>query len=252
VVTTVETAELIKYAANAFLATRISFVNEIAGLCEALEVDVHVVARAMGLDGRIGPKFLHPGPGFGGSCLPKDLRALLQLGQAHGCHLRVAEAALEVNSRQGARMVRKIVRALTGRPADEHQALGRERVLEGRALGVLGLAFKPNTDDVRDAPALAILPALVRLGARVRAFDPAAMAAAGPHLRGVEMAGDAYEAADGADGLVILTEWNQFRNLDLARVASLMRGRVLLDLRNVYEPAQVRALGFQYEGVGRA
>ncbi len=251
VTTTVEAAELIKYASNAFLATKISFTNEIATLCEALAVDVHVVAKAMGLDQRIGGKFLHPGPGFGGSCLPKDLRALIQLGQSRGCRLPIVEAALGVNELQRARMVRKIVRTVTGSAEESLDLLVADRALDGRILGVLGLAFKPNTDDVRDAPALAIVPLLIRMGARVRAFDPAAMAAARPHLPDVELVADPYEAVTGADALVLLTEWNEFRNLDLERIAGLMRGDCFLDLRNVYEPARARRAGFRYDSVGR-
>jgi len=250
VLTTVETAELIKYASNAFLATKISFVNEMASLCEALGVDVTVVARAMGLDRRIGPQFLQPGPGFGGSCFPKDLRALIQVAAAHDSPLSLAEAALRVNQQHRRRMVQKIVRATLG-PGSAWDPASREPVLAGRTIGVLGLAFKANTDDVRDAAALEILPRLLQLGARVRAYDPAAMEQAAPHLPGVELVADAHQAAAGADALVILTEWPEFRALDYAAIRDSMRGRALLDLRNVLEPGRMRALGFTYEGVGR-
>jgi UDPglucose 6-dehydrogenase len=252
VTTTVETAELIKYASNAFLATKISFVNELSGLCEAIGVDVGVVSHAMGLDQRIGPRFLQPGPGFGGSCFPKDLRALVQVATAHGVPLSMAETALRVNQQHRRRMVAKIVRATLGPTAKAWDPTSREPVLAGRAIGVLGLAFKANTDDVRDAAALEILPRLVQLGAQVRAYDPAAMEQAAPHLSGVELVADAYEAVAGADTLVILTEWPEFRALEYARVRAAMRGGVLIDLRNILDPGRMRVLGFRYEGVGRA
>jgi UDPglucose 6-dehydrogenase len=251
VVTTLETAELIKYAANAFLATKISFINEMASLSEALGVDVQVVAKAMGLDRRIGDRFLNPGPGFGGSCFPKDLRALLQIGQANGASMRLVETALEVNKAVRQRMVRKIVRLVTG--SDESlEVLGRTRVLEGRTIGVLGLAFKANTDDVRDAPALAICACLLELGARVVAYDPAAMEAARQALPGLTLVDDPYQVADNADAISVMTEWSQFTELDLERLRSAMRGRAFVDLRNLFDPTRLRALGFAYEGVGRA
>ncbi|HXG05469.1 MAG TPA: UDP-glucose/GDP-mannose dehydrogenase family protein [Candidatus Binatia bacterium] len=243
VITSLETAELIKYAANAFLALKISFVNEMANLCEALGTDVHVVAKALGLDQRIGSKFLHPGPGFGGSCFPKDTRALAHVARAHGCPALLVESTIEVNERQKRRMVEKIVAALgaaDGRPS-----------LEGTTIGVLGLAFKPNTDDVREAPPLWIVGELLRRGAHVQAHDPAAMDRARAVLPELDYRRDAYHAAEGADALVLLTEWNEFRNLDLVRLKQLMRRPLLLDLRNVYEPDQVRAAGLRYEGVGR-
>jgi UDPglucose 6-dehydrogenase len=237
VITDVPAAELIKYAANAFLATKISFINELARLAEALGVDVHQVAVAMGLDNRIGKKFLHPGPGFGGSCFPKDLSALIQLGREHAVELGVVEAALAANARQRAWAVGKIEAAAGG--------------LAGKAVGVLGLAFKPNTDDIREAPAIAIVGELRSRGARVRAYDPEAMPRAREVFADLDCRADAYAAAEGADALVVVTEWNEFRNLDLERLRGLMARPVLVDLRNVYDPAKARALGFSYHGVGR-
>jgi len=237
VLTDVPTAELIKYAANAFLATKISFINELARLAEALGVDVHQVAVAMGLDNRIGKKFLHPGPGFGGSCFPKDLSALAQLGREHDVALGVVEAALAANGRQRAWAVEKIEAAAGG--------------VAGKAVGVLGLAFKPNTDDIREAPAMAIVGELRARGARVRAYDPEAMPRAREFFADLDCRADAYAVAEGADALVVVTEWNEFRNLDLERLRGLMAHPVLVDLRNVYDPAKARALGFAYHGVGR-
>jgi UDPglucose 6-dehydrogenase len=243
VITTVETAELIKYAANAFLAMKISFMNEMANLCEALGADVHILAKALGLDKRIGPKFLHPGPGFGGSCFPKDTRALARLARVHGCPTLLTEATVEVNERQTLRMVDKITCAL---------GVAGSGSLAGLTIGVLGLAFKPNTDDIREAPALLIVRELLRRGASVQAYDPAAIERAVRVLPEVDYRSDAYSTAEGADGLVLMTEWNQFRNLDLGRLKTLMRRPVLLDLRNVYEPERAEAIGFLYEGVGRS
>jgi UDPglucose 6-dehydrogenase len=242
VITSIETAELIKYGSNAFLATKISFMNEMANLCETLGVDVHVVAKAMGLDQRIGSKFLHPGPGFGGSCFPKDTRALARLARSHGTPVRLVETVIEVNEAQRVRMVTKIVRAL---------GLDDSAALESTTLGILGLAFKPNTDDVRDSPALAIAAELRRRGARIQAYDPAAMEQARTVLPDVVYRPDAYSVADDADAVVLMTEWNQFRNLDLARMKSVMRRPILVDLRNVYEPERVKAFGLTYQGVGR-
>jgi UDPglucose 6-dehydrogenase len=243
VVTTIEAAELIKYASNSFLATKITFMNEMANLCGALGVDVHVVAKAMGLDQRIGPKFLHPGPGFGGSCLPKDTLALVQIAKEHGCRTRLVETVVEVNAQQKLRMVEKIVGALG--------ASVNPGSLEGVTIGILGLAFKPNTDDVRDAPSLVIIRELQRRGARVQAYDPAAMEQTQRVLPEVDCRTDAYSVAEGADVVVLITEWNQFRNLDLEKMKGLMRRPILVDLRNVYKPEQVRTLGFEYWGVGR-
>ena len=243
VITSIEAAELIKYASNSFLAMKISFMNEMANLCEALGADVHVVAKAMGLDQRIGPKFLHPGPGFGGSCFPKDTRALAQLAKENGCRTQLVETTVEVNEQQRLRMVDKIVSALgvSLNPGN----------LEGITVGILGLAFKPNTDDVRESSSLVIMRELQRRGARVQAYDPAAMEQAQRILPEVDYRTDAYSAAEGADAVVLVTEWNQFRNLELERIKGLMRRPILVDLRNVYEPERVRALGFEYYGVGR-
>ena len=239
VVASLETAELIKYAANAFLATKISFINEVANLCEALGADVKTVAKGVGMDRRIGAKFLHAGPGFGGSCFPKDTRALSSFARAAGVETSIVDAAIAANERQVSLMVGKIVRAI-GAP-------------RGKRVGVLGLSFKPNTDDLREAPALTIVSGLKRRGVRVRAFDPVAMPGAKtlPALRGVELVDDAFEAARGADALAIVTEWNEFRNMDLARLRRLMRRPVLCDLRNIYDPEEVEAAGMRYVGVGR-
>jgi UDPglucose 6-dehydrogenase len=238
VVTSVETAEMIKYASNAFLATKISFINEMANICELVGADVNQVAKGMGLDQRIGSKFLHAGPGYGGSCFPKDTAAIATLAKEKGYTFRIVEAVMEVNHDQRLRMVEKIRRALGG-------------PLKGRTLGVLGLTFKPNTDDMRDAPSLDILPPLVEEGAQVRVFDPAGRHEAEKYLRGLTYCQNAYDAAQGADALVIMTEWNQFRNLDWARLRQAMTGRVVVDLRNVYNPQRVREEGFIYHSVGR-
>jgi UDPglucose 6-dehydrogenase len=242
VVTTIETAELMKYAANGFLAMKIGFMNEMANLCEALGADVHVLAKGLGLDKRVGPKFLHPGPGFGGSCFPKDTRALARLARAHGTPTLLTEATVEANERQKLRMVDKILTVLGVAGSDS---------LAGVTVGVLGLAFKPNTDDIREAPALLIIRELLRRGASVQAYDPAAMQRAAAVLPEVAYRTDAYRTAEGADAVVLVTEWNEFRNLDLGRLKTVMRRPVLLDLRNVYEPERAIALGFLYDGVGR-
>ena len=240
VVTGLETAELIKYAANAFLATKISFINEMAQLCEHAGADVHDVARGIGLDGRIGRKFLHPGPGYGGSCFPKDTLALIRMAQEAGAPSRIVEAVVEVNAAQKARMVLKIRQALGGSEA-------------GKTIAVLGLTFKPNTDDMREAPALAILPPLLDRGAHVRAHDPKGVPEARSLLpNAVEYVADPYAALDGADALVLMTEWNEYRGLDLDEVLRRMAGRVVVDLRNVYDPAVMAARGFDYHCVGRS
>jgi UDPglucose 6-dehydrogenase len=243
IITSIEAAELIKYASNSFLALKISFINEMANLCEALGVDVHVLAKAMGLDQRIGPKFLHAGPGFGGSCFPKDTQALTHIAKANGCEARLVETLVAVNEQQKLRMVEKIIRALGPRSDDG--------TLDGVTIGILGLAFKPNTDDIRDAPSIVIIEELQRRGARVQAFDPAAMQVSRQLLPQVEYRADPYDAARDTDALVLLTEWNEFRNLDLNRIKEIMRRPAFLDLRNVYEPDRVKALGFEYYGVGR-
>ncbi len=239
VIANVESSEMIKYASNGFLATKISFINEVAELCEAVGADVEVVARGMGLDNRIGPKFLHPGPGFGGSCFPKDTRAVAQIAEEHGLRFAIIDAVLDANERVKQRMVPKIAGAFDG--------------LEGRTVAVLGLAFKGDTDDMRESPAIPIVEGLVAAGARVRAFDPAAIEQARPLLpEAVTYCYDAYDAARGADGVVIATEWNQFRALELERLRQLLTRPLIVDLRNLYEPERVAAAGFHYVSVGRS
>ncbi len=238
VLTNVVTAELIKYAANAFLATKISFINEFANLSERVGADVHDVAKAIGLDKRIGSKFLHPGPGFGGSCFPKDTLSVAHFARELGSSLRIVDAVIEVNERQRERMVEKITAVLDGN-------------VGGKRIGVLGLSFKPETDDMRDSPAVAVIRGLLERGAAVQAYDPQAMDVAAKELPEVALCGDAYAACENADALVILTEWNQFRMLDLERVKSLLRAPVIVDLRNVYDPSPMRDAGFTYVCVGR-
>lgn len=238
VITTVETAELIKYASNAFLATKISFINEIAMLCDRLNCDVYDVARAMGLDKRIGPEFLHPGPGFGGSCFPKDTHALIHVGSRWECDLKIVKSVIDVNDRQRTLMLDKLKKML-GEP-------------KGKTVGVLGLAFKPNTNDIRESPALPIVEALLDWGVNVRANDPAAMEEAERIFPKVKFCNDAYETAEGVDLLVFLTEWNQYRKLDLEQLKSVMKRPAIADLRNIYDPSRIRRLGFEYIGVGRS
>ncbi|NLH77913.1 MAG: UDP-glucose/GDP-mannose dehydrogenase family protein [Acidobacteria bacterium] len=260
VFTSLETAELIKYASNAFLATKIAFINEVAGLCDAVNADIRDVAKAMGMDGRIGRFFLHPGPGFGGSCLPKDTRALVKIGQDHGVRMSIVDSVVQANESQRLRIVERIGERLSG--------------LANKVVGVLGLAFKQGTDDVRESPAVAVILEIIRQGGRVRVFDPQAMDSARrlplaqiPSVDGSrageasrELGGgpakllygaDEYDAATGADALVVLTEWNQFRHLDLARIAGSMRGRHFFDFRNLYEPGEFAKVGLVYEGIGR-
>ena len=237
VITDVPTAEMIKYASNVFLATKISFINEIANLCELVDADVQVVAKAMGLDKRIGPKFLHSGPGFGGSCFGKDTAALIHIGEQAGNPMQLAQATKRVNEQQRGRMVEKIRQTLGG--------------FQNKTVALLGLSFKPNTDDIRDSPALDIAESLLKEGCRVRAYDPEALAEACDVLSGLTPCRDSYHAAEGADALVLVTEWNQFRNLDFDRMKSLLRVPVLIDLRNVYEPDRMAELGFYYVSVGR-
>ena len=232
------TAELTKYAANAFLAVKISFINEIADLCEAVDADVQDVARGIGLDNRIGPKFLHAGPGYGGSCFPKDTLALLQTADEAGVDQRIVRTTVKVNDDRKLHMVDRVVAALGGS-------------LEGKRVGVLGLAFKPNTDDMREAPSIPLVQGLVKEGAQVRAFDPVACEQAEKVLGGIEFVDDAYAAADGADVLVIVTEWDEFRALDLERIAALLKGKVLVDLRNVYDRQEAEEAGLAFYGVGR-
>ena len=233
------TAELIKYAANAFLATKITFINEIADLCEAVGADVQEVARGIGLDNRIGGKFLHAGPGFGGSCFPKDTSALLKTAQDHGVALRIVETVSAVNEQRKRAMARKVVAALGGS-------------VRGKTVAVLGLTFKPNTDDTRDSPAIPLITALHDLGATVRGYDPAGMEQAKPLLPAVHYCSSAYNAAEGADAVVIATEWEQFRALDLARLKEVMATPVVVDLRNVYRVDEMKRASFRYVAVGRA
>ena len=238
--TSLETAELIKYASNAFLATKITFINEIANLCEVVGADVHDVAKAMGMDGRIGKYFLHPGPGFGGSCLPKDTKALVKIGLEHNSPVSLVDSVIKANEFQKRRMVGKIERKIGD--------------LKDKVIGVLGLAFKQGTDDMREAVSIPIILELIEKGSRVKAYDPTAMANANKYAFAgfnITYCEDEYEAVAGADALVILTEWNQFRHLDLERIKSIMKGRFFFDFRNIYEPEELATLGFIYEGVGR-
>lgn len=237
VITSLEAAELIKYAANAFLATKITFINEIANLCDAIGCDVHDVAKGMGMDNRIGRKFLHPGPGYGGSCFPKDTRALTTVADQLGVETRVVDAVIEANERQRDAMIPKIEKLVGD--------------LAGKKVGVLGLSFKPETDDMRESPAIDVINAIIERGGSVKAFDPVAMNEARHYLNGIEYAADEYDAIDGADVLVIITEWNQFRALDMEKVKQLLKAPRIADLRNVYEPDYMRELGFEYVGVGR-
>jgi UDPglucose 6-dehydrogenase len=238
VFTKLETAELIKYSANAFLAMKITFINQIADLCEKVGADVHDVARGIGLDGRIGGKFLHPSPGFGGSCFPKDTRALIQTARDAGSPLSLIEATLDFNEARKTQMAERIVASLGGRP-------------EGKTVAVLGLTFKPNTDDMREAASVTIVPALQKHGIKIRAHDPEGMDEAKKQMPDLDYRNDPYEAIEGADALVILTEWNSYRSLDLDRVKSLLKTPVFIDLRNIYRPAEMQAAGFQYSSLGR-
>ncbi|MBE0425118.1 MAG: UDP-glucose/GDP-mannose dehydrogenase family protein [Nitrospirae bacterium] len=252
VVTNIETAELIKYASNSFLAIKISFINEMAKLCEKVGADVHMVAKGMGLDQRIGPKFLHPGPGYGGSCLPKDTNALLKMAEEHGIRLNIVDAAIRVNEDQKRFMVKKI-----------KDAMG---VIKGKTIALLGLSFKPNTDDIREAPSLDIIMALLKEGVNIRTYDPIVNKELIAKSKGlivknsmlsllssrlITFCKDAYDAAKGANALVLVTEWNQFRNLELDRIKELLKDPYFFDLRNVYEPQKMRAKGFKYYSVGR-
>jgi UDPglucose 6-dehydrogenase len=239
IITDVESAELIKYASNGFLATKISFINEVARICEAKGANVEVVAKGMGLDSRIGPKFLSAGPGFGGSCFPKDTRAMAKIARDAGLHCRIIDAVIEVNDEVQARMLDKIAGALGG--------------VSGKTVAVLGLSFKPNTDDVRESPALVIVRGLLEGDATVRAYDPEAMAAFEEMMQhpGLTFCKDAYDAAAGADALVIVTEWNQFRKLEVDRLQRLLHQPLIVDLRNLYEPEKMAAAGFHYVSIGR-
>jgi UDPglucose 6-dehydrogenase len=232
------TSELIKYAANAFLAVKITFINEMADLCEKVGANVQEVSRGIGLDGRIGKKFLNAGPGYGGSCFPKDTLALTKTANDHGSPVRIVDTVVEVNAARKKAMAEKVIAAMGGD-------------VSGKTIGILGLAFKPNTDDMRDAPSLDIIPALIAAGASVKAYDPESMKEAAHMLSGVSFAKNPYEALDGADAMVIITEWDQFRALDLARVKSTLKGKVVVDLRNIYDPINMKELGFDYASIGR-
>jgi UDPglucose 6-dehydrogenase len=238
IITNVESAEMIKYASNGFLAVKISFINEMARLCELVGADVHQVAKGMGLDKRIGSKFLHPGPGFGGSCFPKDTHAVADIARSHGYQFEIIEATIRANEKTKTRMIEKIREAC--------------RPLSGKTFAVLGIAFKPETDDIRESAALRIIEDIQKDGGHVRAYDPAAMDNARKAVAEVTYARDVYDCAQGADALVIVTEWNEFRALDLSRLASIMTGKTMIDLRNIYDPKEMKAAGWRYVGVGRA
>jgi UDPglucose 6-dehydrogenase len=235
--TDVKTSEMIKYASNAFLATKISFINEIASICERIHADVSVVSRAMGLDERIGPKFLRAGAGYGGSCFPKDTRALVKTAEAAGYDLRIVKAAITVNDEQRRNMVAKIDEAMGG--------------VKGKTIAILGFAFKPDTDDLREAPAIDMAKDLQRMGAALTGYDPVAMEEAKTFVKDVTFCEDVFEAVKGADAAVFVTEWNEFRDLDLDKIKSLMKSPVLIDCRNIYEPPRMKELGFEYFSVGR-
>ena len=236
--TTLETAELTKYAANAFLATKITFINEIADICEKVGANIQDVARGMGLDGRIGSKFLHAGPGYGGSCFPKDTLALHRTAEEAGVPALIVQSVIAVNESRKKRMADKVIEACDGS-------------VSGKSIAILGLTFKPNTDDMREAPSLDIIPALQVAGATLYAYDPEGLSEARKLLNGVSWCGNAYETMEGADALVIVTEWNEFRALDLDRVKNLMRSPVLVDLRNIYNMAEMIDAGFEYHSIGR-
>jgi len=237
VITDVKTAELIKYASNAFLATKISFINEMANLCESVGADVQVVAKAMGLDRRIGPKFLHAGPGYGGSCFPKDTLALLQIGKDYKVNMGLIDATIRANEEQKEKTAKKITGAM--------------KKVKGKTICILGLSFKPNTNDMRDAPSIHITKKLLKAGAKIRAFDPVAMPDAKAMLKGVTFCKDAYDAVKGSHAVVIVTEWNQFRNLDMSKMKKIMKDSFFFDLRNIYEPSRLRKMGFHYVAIGR-
>ena len=236
-ITNIETAELIKYASNSFLAAKISFINELSILCEKVGADINVVAKGMGLDGRIGPKFLHTGPGFGGSCLPKDTKALIQIAKENDLNLEIAQAVIRVNDRQTNFVIEKIE--------------GAFQKINNKVLAILGLSFKPNTDDLREAPSIKIIQSLQEKGARIRAYDPAGMKNAKKIFPDITYCADAYDACKGAHGAIIVTEWNQFRNLDMQRLLNLLKEPYFFDLRNIYDPQKMKSLGFKYFSVGR-
>ena len=236
--TKLETAELVKYATNAFLATKITFINEVADLCEKVGANVHDIAKGMGLDGRIGNKFLHAGPGYGGSCFPKDTLAMVRTAQSAGVDLRIVEAVVDANKNRKKNMAKRIIKACGGSVA-------------GKTITLLGVTFKPNTDDMRDSPSLDIIPMLSEAGAVIRAYDPAGMEEAKALLKNVNWCEDTYEALDGADALVIVTEWNEFRSLNFDRIKKILKGSVVVDLRNIYDPKIMTDAGFQYSSIGR-
>lgn len=238
VITDIRTSEMIKYASNAFLATRISFINEISIICEKLGADVTEVARGMGFDKRIGPHFLNAGAGYGGSCFPKDVKALANMATTHGTHPQLLNAVMEINDFQRKQIAKKVRSLLND-------------TLDGKVVGILGLAFKPNTDDIRDAPALSVVRTLSNQGATVRAYDPVAMANVAQEMSHIDLVDDPYTVADGADILVIMTEWNEFKNLDMGRIKGLLNHPILVDARNIYDPDTMREMGFTYRGVGR-
>jgi UDPglucose 6-dehydrogenase len=238
VITNIESAELIKYASNSFLATKISFINEIANLCEKVGADVHMVAKGMGLDQRIGPKFLHPGPGYGGSCLPKDTKALLKMAEEQGVELGIVDATIRANERQCESIIEKI-RAAMG-------------ILKNKTIAIIGLSFKPNTDDIREAPSLNIIRRLLKENSKVRAYDPVSMKATQSILPNITYCKDPYDAVKGANALIIMTEWNQFRNLELDRLKKLLEEPYFFDLRNIYDPQKLKDKGFKYYCVGRS
>jgi len=238
VITNPKTTELIKYACNAFLATKITFINEIANLCDKVGADVHQIAKAMGLDGRISPKFLHPGPGYGGSCFPKDTEALYHFASTCGYDFKLLKGVISANKRQRELMVEKIKHHIGD--------------LKGKTIAILGLAFKQNTDDIRKSSAIDIINLLLKEGAHIKCFDPLAMGNGKKILPNLAYCQDEYETARDSDALVIATEWNQFRNLDLLEIKKLLKSPILLDLRNLYDPAKAKSLGFIYEGVGRS
>ncbi len=237
VITNIASAELTKYASNAFLAVKISFINEIAQICDRVNADVHHVAKGMGLDRRIGPKFLHPGPGFGGSCFPKDTHAIVDVAKKHGYEFKIVKSAIQINAQQRITAFEKISEAAGG--------------LNGKTVGILGLSFKPNTDDMRDAPSSDIIAQIQKAGGRVKAYDPVAMEQAKKVMKDIVFENDAYSTADDTDVLVFMTEWNQFRNLDLNRLKKSMKKPVIVDLRNIYSREKLEKLGFSYTAVGR-
>ncbi len=238
VITDVESTEMIKYASNAFLATKISFINEVANICERVGADIHAVAKGMGLDHRIGSKFLHPGPGYGGSCFPKDTQAIAQIAKNHNYNFEIVDAVINVNKKQKERMIEKIVNMVGD--------------LKGKTIGILGLSFKPNTDDMRDAPSVDIINGLLKRGAKVKAYDPVAMDEAKKIFNdNIKYCKDSYDVADGSYAIALITEWNQFRNLDMIKIKGLLMSPIIIDLRNVYEPQKMKEIGIRYTGIGR-